>query len=512
MAISQFSRALSATFFFREGEGYWVEAGPGGPRATTAEAKAYEERRYFADGTMVMVEADGEDVAPRSTEFVAGEPVEIAGYQGTRYTNEAGWVPVVLTDDPALLPLGRAWRIYNIAIEQGQIAEERDRSNMVDLLEERGILGIWGRELSSFELSPASASMLELPESILTLDMMLAEEADAPVSDEEGEPPNNPVLAAVHYDEALWTRQEDGTLFRWLEGSPEAQTINVPDAVSDICVAEKRLLIATGRIGNRTRVYEKVGADWHQLAELDTSRESPFFAMDCTGSDVALLTATSITMLADGTQTEIETEMLTPAGYFSTMQHDDWLYVGSNAGEWGGGLRRFSLADGSSQRIAHEDGELCGGILNTNCHPVTGLAPDPVNENCILVSVGLVHMMANGHVARICDDAVSLAYRKPITLERGWSWNAAEADMDHYGSVPFFDIFESELGAVSVGSDGIYVFGPDDASPRLRAFNRGTMWPESGIDWSHPDYIMVATTMNARHSLSGGSIILVPRQ
>src|SRR5262249_2430795 len=151
----------------------------------------------------------------------------------------------------------------------------------------------------------------------------------------------------------------------------------------------------------------------------------------------------------------------------------------------------------------------CSGTLNMDCSPVTGLAADPRNLDCILASTGLVHIMASGSVLRICRGKISTAYAKPYTLDPGWHFDPdhpPEADT----SIPFYSIAGNTKGAWAVASDGIYHFA-QDAVPDFTPFPRPYRFPASGVDWSHPDFVLVLTTMNQRLSLSGGSLILVPR-
>jgi hypothetical protein len=106
-------------------------------------------------------------------------------------------------------------------------------------------------------------------------------------------------------------------------------------------------------------------------------------------------------------------------GYVVSQVQGGVLWLGLNAGEWGGGLRRITLADGVMGAPSDIDPKtLCGGALNPGCHPVTGLAPDPSHPDCVLAAVGLVHMMSHGGVVRVCGKDVSLAYAKPIRSTR----------------------------------------------------------------------------------------------
>jgi len=500
-------------FLYLSGQAYWIESGPGGPQATTAQARAHQEKADRASGRLVM---GPRNTNAASTEFRPIGSIQIAGRTGTRYENEAGWTPIVLSDDPNLLPLGRAWRIYQQAIDMGRADE--GRSNMLDLLETRGILSVWGRQLKGFLPVPPErfeglASAFELPDDALTLDMLLAAEANAPPPRPDNHP-YNPVLGGVYFDDALWTHLRDGSLMRWDEGADAGTLQDIDGIASDLCVFNGELLAVTARNreGQRLQLVRLVDGEWVQELRFKADQENPFFALDCSGEEPLLLTAKALLLPRTEREIAIDTQILAPGPYFVTIQHEGWLYVGSNVGEWGGGLRRISLADGRGERIENRTEALCGGMLNTDCAPVTGLSIDPANPHCVLASVGLVHMMSSGHVVRVCSGQVSLAYRKPITLDQHWEWTPGSSDMRGYSSVPFFAMAGGQGIAIAAAGDGLYRFHSASQSPEFIPFGRTARWPASGIDWSDPDVILVATSMNARHSLSGSSILIVPRK
>ena len=86
------------------------------------------------------------------------------------------------------------------------------------------------------------------------------------------------------------------------------------------------------------------------------------------------------------------------------------LYGGSDGGEFGGGAFLIDLRNGHYERIERRDSsDLCAGPLNTECSPVTGLAPDPARAECVLASTGLEHMGGiNGAILRLCGHKVEV--------------------------------------------------------------------------------------------------------
>jgi hypothetical protein len=118
-------------------------------------------------------------------------------------------------------------------------------------------------------------------------------------------------------------------------------------------------------------------------------------------------------------------------------------------------------------------------------------------------------MLPHGSVLRICGEKISLAYSKPYTLDPNWRFDPKNISESNY-SVPYFSLGGDGRKVWAVGSDGIYHFATDKL-PAFSAFPRPHRTPPSRIDWSNPEFILIRTGMNQRHSLSGGSLILVPR-
>lgn len=185
-------------------------------------------------------------------------------------------------------------------------------------------------------------------------------------------------------------------------------------------------------------------------------------------------------------------------------QNGNGVYVGFNTGEWGGGLQQVDVKTGHISNIERrETKELCAGPLNRACDPVTGVIPDPRNKDCVLASVGLVHMMSHGRILRICGKDVSLVFEKTDTVDgfNGHKVKITEA---------FFGLAASADGGFwGIASAGLYRFAAD-----------GTMKEEyplpklstvSGIHLSRdlPGVVVVRTDANWAVSLSGYTPLLI---
>jgi hypothetical protein len=183
----------------------------------------------------------------------------------------------------------------------------------------------------------------------------------------------------------------------------------------------------------------------------------------------------------------------------------DGVYVGFNSGEWGGGLQRVDLRTGVVSDIERRDTkELCAGPLNSACDPVTGVAPDPHNKDCILASVGLVHMKSWGRILRVCQNEVTLVFQKTYTVDgfKDDKWSMTEA---FFGLVP-----NANDGFWAISSRALYHFLPDGTEngefklPELKAVSGVYLSPDL------PGVIVVRTDANWAVSLSGHTPLLIP--
>ena len=183
---------------------------------------------------------------------------------------------------------------------------------------------------------------------------------------------------------------------------------------------------------------------------------------------------------------------------------DDEVYAGSNFGEWGGGLQSINIATGEVHAIERRDRDeiICGGPLNSQCHPITGIIPDPQNSHCVLASVGLIHLMQDGRVLRVCGGNVEIFFDKKTT--------------QRIDSARSIDVSEAIFGLASAPSGAVWVLG----TRNLWNFVNGqaTEMPlpkfesSQGLHFTRalPGVIVIATTINWSMSLSGYTSLLIP--
>ncbi|HXN24677.1 MAG TPA: hypothetical protein VOA41_18240 [Candidatus Dormibacteraeota bacterium] len=180
------------------------------------------------------------------------------------------------------------------------------------------------------------------------------------------------------------------------------------------------------------------------------------------------------------------------------------IYVGVNRGEWGGGLQRVNVQTGVVTNVERRDTkDLCGGPLNSDCDPVTGVISDPQKDDCVLAAVGLVHLsISKGQILRVCGDRVTPIAEKPATGGIGGKMKMTEA---FYGLAPAGD---SCFWGITWRA--LYRFAVDGKLEREYPLPK--LKPVSGVYLSRelPGVIVVRTDVNWAVSTSGYTPLLVP--
>ncbi|WP_257170012.1 hypothetical protein [Bradyrhizobium sp. SRS-191] len=367
---------------------------------------------------------------------------------------------------------------------------------------------------------------------------------------------------AVFAEGRLWLLDTGGRLSSLAEGG-ERSDVPTPDPVMELLTQDQRVVIVTCPEQScssapvaRWIVRRRVGDDWETVADIATKGEqfraatSTMLLTDSRMIDLAggALAETALTSRASDPITERPKPQagehfrfggswqLTGSGTIDLTEGMPWqaparsplvrpkplrslpvaavlvtprhVFVGYNAGEWGGGLQRIDRTTGVVSDIDDVEGDLCGGKLNPACDPVNGLAVIPWKQDCIAVAVGLIHMLAHGRIVEVCDRAVHLLYSHEIQ-ERLSTADGRPGSMWTYTSA-FFGLQQTGEELLAVGHDGLYQIGRGDL---VRQIPLPRFRPADGlaVSFDMPGLVLVLTTANRRFSLSGSTPMLLPR-
>jgi len=154
------------------------------------------------------------------------------------------------------------------------------------------------------------------------------------------------------------------------------------------------------------------------------------------GARPIVLTSGSLYRFEDGRflRTALNGKLRTGVQFFASVTgNGQHLYTGSNAGEWGGGVQRIDLETGQVLNVEQRD-QGCDGPLNSDCNPVTGMAADMANPECVIVAIGLVHLGTDGRVVRLCTEQVQVLIERKHQVQ-GWNRTFDESEA-FYGVEP----------------------------------------------------------------------------
>lgn len=497
-----------------DGKYYEVSPGPGGPVAISAEAADYLFRQGVSRGEIIL--SDEHKRSLHKPELVKQEQVRIAGYTGTRYSLANGSADsVVVSDAPELKPLGMA--IDHLFARTDSRGHESGLAAFRPLIASRGVLSFFGElALTQVSFESIDPNCFALPGNVTELSDVVGPSVKAQAGHPDQERPD--IVKGAYHNQALYLLDDSGAMQVWSEESRASRPFKVPGSVLSFCLMDKNLWAATkGQRGKSVMLWTRQlpsqsgpdGGEWQRVGSFTRNGGNEAVVLDCSGIEPVLVAGNRANMPVSGRAVELAGQMSTHPALVVSYVKDGMLWLGFNSGEWGGGLHRIRLSDGTVDSPSHIDpASPCGGRLNPHCDPVTGLAPDPANPKCMLATIGLVHMMSRGSVVQVCGNDVSVIYAKPYTLDPRWRW-AGKIDEDNRDSVAFHALAPGRTGgtAFAVASDGVYQF-VGSTEPNFAPIQPQRI---GAIDWANPDYVLVRTQMNQRHSLSGGSYLLIPR-
>jgi hypothetical protein len=320
------------------------------------------------------------------------------------------------------------------------------------------------------------------------------------------------IAEGVVVGERLWLRgamgspdDSSGGLVS-LRLSDESRQVHFDRGVVDIEKAGQDLWVLRSSKARELVVSVWTGHGFDDLGRFAHSKRDTPIILFKSGTNPAVLSSSTIRELSADTHawrmTPLKGKLRSGVQMTAASPNSGGsVYVGFNMGEWGGGLQRIDLHTGAVTNVERRDSkELCAGPLNSDCDPVTGVIADPQNRDCVLASVGLVHMFTSGgRILRICGDNVTVVFEKPATGGIGGKQSMTEA---FYGLAS-----AAETGFWAITWRALYQFGSNGpkeyALPKCKAV--------SGIRLSRdlPGVIVVRTDLNWAVSTSGYTPLVI---
>ena len=317
---------------------------------------------------------------------------------------------------------------------------------------------------------------------------------------------------AVFVDGRLWLLTDGGKLSSIVEGEDRRVEEPLPDPALDICIHNSRLVAVTCERGGCANwsLRRLDHGSWSINTTVPAHKER-MLALACENASVTMLTTRRLVDVEADKHHDVRlSKAFGPEPVSSVLDTPTGVFVGINAGEWGGGLRRIDRQTGKVINIeSNESGERCGGPLNAGCDPVNGIATEPWNKDCVAVAVGLVHMFSHGRIVEVCGTTVRRLYFKPYKVE-GFDDQKSPKRDEPFSTVAFFGLSRQGDSLWASGIDGIHEIGADASATvtPLPAFKGiGGVY----VNFDSPRVILVLTQVNQRRSVSGAVPLLVPR-
>jgi len=318
------------------------------------------------------------------------------------------------------------------------------------------------------------------------------------------------IARALYAKDRVWLLTDTGDLSSIGAGESTRRGAGLSELVLDACV-----------VGGELEVLTCDGAcdEWHLVALKDgrwlastavPSLGDRVLGLSCAPGAQTIVSNRRAIEIANGKASSVAlSERLQTQNVASLHVADANIFVGFNAGEWGGGLRRIDRKTGNVSIVEkNATGELCGGPLNAACDPVNGIADEPWRSGCIAIAVGLIHFSAKGRIVEVCESEVRELYAKTS--------GASDASARHdernepAGTVAFFGLARSGQELLAAGTDGLYRFD-GSATPKITPLPKFQVIDGVALSFEIPDVVLVLTASNRRHSISGNVPLLVPR-
>lgn len=333
----------------------------------------------------------------------------------------------------------------------------------------------------------------------------------AALSDRTGQRQVQAISRAVFVEGRLWLLQDVGSLASLRPDDGNVHTEQVPDKVLDICKSGGALagLFEDGKA--QWKLQRRTAQGWTTQVPVPTEGDT-LIALGCkdASSDIILVTDRRLVELT-GTRSRsvpLKQPLREPIGIGTAFVTDDAVWLGLNAGEWGGGLRRIALKNGIATSIVkNNSGDPCRGTLNIVCDPVNGIVSSPWKPGCLVAAVGMVHFMSHGDIVEVCGNEVRRLYFKALDPQPPYG---KSDDGEPASTIAFFGLARTGNTVWGIGIDGLYRFDGSrepQFHPLPKFENRGSY----RVSFEIPGVALVLTDVNQRRSMSGSVPIMAVR-
>lgn len=305
---------------------------------------------------------------------------------------------------------------------------------------------------------------------------------------------------AIFADGRVWMLSDSGELFTVRQGEKARAQEALPDPALDLCVLEGRPAAITCNRQSCTTwtIRRRSDHGWSVQGTVQAEPGEHLVAMKCADGATILTTRRLIDLRGQHKRAVTLSEGIRPGLVAVVHETADHVFVGINNGEWGGGLSRIDRRTGKVSTIE-------ASILRPTLNPVTAISSDPWHPHCVVVAVGLIHLLPYGQIVEVCGNEARRLYYKPLREEQ--TLPSPSSDAPVLDTVAFFGLAPDGSGLWAVGMDGMYRIeaGGKAFSKPLPKFEEVDGF---AVSFEIPDLVLVLTDIASRRSV-GGSIPMV---
>jgi hypothetical protein len=303
---------------------------------------------------------------------------------------------------------------------------------------------------------------------------------------------NVAIKRSAYIDGRLWLLDEQGTLFSLTETDDAARTEALSDRILDVCQHDGSLWALTGSPPeSQVTLHRRLSGAWQAIRTVESGKDN-LGGLSCSPDSILAIGSNhAVELLADESTSVTFKKGLWPAVAYRLK---DQLYIGEDKGEWGGGLHRVDLRDGSVTTLGEVKDTPCEGLLNPHCEVITGIVEMPGQPDCLAVASGLMHLSGSGRLYRVCHDDVRILYEKRYR-------RSDHPDPDAYDTIPFLNLFRQGDVLFASGSDGVYVVSADGAAQQKSVTGFRNIRPFK-VSFAVPGIVVVRTDWFKRYDVA----------
>jgi hypothetical protein len=300
----------------------------------------------------------------------------------------------------------------------------------------------------------------------------------------------------TYADGRLWLLSPSAGLSSLIPGARDAVQERAPEGIFDMCARQGHPLIVTchGERCGSFAIWRRSEGTWSIESTVKTNGDN-VVAMVCSEEATTLLTNRRAIQIRQGKARSGGHDWKPSKRWpepIVTAAHaqGDAVFVGLDAGEWGGGLLRIDMTTGRTTMLGgKKSDEICGALLD----PVNAIAAAPWNTGCVVAAVGLSHFHTRGRLIEICGTKL-----RPI----GGSAEPSRADASKaVDSEAFYGLVRSGNVLWAAGRQTLYRVDENSTKPVPLPALR----PVAGIGVSFEVPGLVVLVKNAHSGMAVGA-------